>query len=103
MSRLAQLLKLHEADPRDADVLYMLAQEHAKAGDTAAAVQWYDRCIALDPHYHYAYFHKARALESAGDVPAALQSLRLGLAQARAASASKAMNELAGYIDQLEV
>lgn len=101
MSRLAQLTKLHAVDPADADVVYMIAQEHAKAGDAASAVAWYDRCLAQDPHYHYAYFHKAKALESADDIPAAIATLKEGLARARTKSDAKAMNEIAGYLGML--
>lgn len=102
MSRLAQLEKLHAADPADADVLYMLAQEHAKEGRWDEAVAWYDRCIEADPAYHYAYFHKARALESADRIDDAMESLRAGLARARSAGDAKATSELASYLDQLE-
>ncbi len=101
MSRLEQLHKLLAADPQDADVAYMIAQEHAKAGEHMAAVEWYDRCLALSPHYHYAYFHKARALEEADDIPAAVATLRSGLAMARSAGDAKATSEIGGYLDQL--
>jgi len=102
MSRLAQLEKLHAAEPGDADVLYMLAQEHAKERRWNEAVAWYDRCLAADPAYHYAYFHKARALESAERLDEALATLRVGLARARSAGDAKAAGELASYLDQLE-
>lgn len=101
MSRLPQLAKLHAVDPSDADVVYMIAQEHAKVGELAEAVGWYDRCLALDPHYHYAYFHKAKALEAMDDVPGAIAVLKDGLARARAKADAKAMNEIGGYLDML--
>lgn len=101
MSRLAQLTKLFAADPADADVAYMIAQEHAKASDTRTAVEWYDRCLALNPHYHYAYFHKAKSLETAGDIAAAVGVLTEGLARARAKGDTQATNEIAGYLDML--
>lgn len=102
MSRLAQLEKLHAADAADADVMYMLAQEHAKAGDFAVAVSWYDRCLTADPAYVYAFFHKARALQAAGDSTAAAATVRTGLARARELGQSKAQNELASLLDELE-
>ncbi|MBL0927179.1 MAG: tetratricopeptide repeat protein [Phycisphaerales bacterium] len=101
MSRLQQLEKLLSADPSDADVPYMIAHEHLKAGDHGEATRWFDRCLAIDPHYHYAYFHKAKALEAAGDVPAAAAALRLGVERARAARDAKALNELSGYLDEI--
>lgn len=102
MGRLAQLEKLLAADPGDADVLYMLAQEHMTAGDARAAVGWYDRCLAADPEYHYAYYHKARALEALGEIPGALATLRAGLARADAARNAKAVSEVSVYIESLE-
>lgn len=102
MSRLAQLQKLFAADPSDADVMYMLAQEHAKAGDHGAAVEWYDRCLSANPDYHYAYFHKAKSLESSGDAPAAAAVLRAGVQRAARSGNAKAQGELAGYLDELE-
>lgn len=101
MSRLAQLEKLLAADPTDADVLYMVAQEHAKAGDHGKAVEWYDRCLAASPTYHYAYFHKARSQEAMGDLAAAAGTVAAGLESATRAGDSKAQGELAGYLDQL--
>ncbi|MEM1166591.1 MAG: hypothetical protein AAGI30_09920 [Planctomycetota bacterium] len=101
MSRLDQLTTLHAADPADADVPYMIAQEHAKAGDLDAAVEWYDRCLAIDAEYHYAYFHKARALESAEKQAEARETLTVGLGRARAAGNAKATNEIAEYLAHL--
>ncbi|HVZ94714.1 MAG TPA: CDC27 family protein [Phycisphaerales bacterium] len=101
MSRIAQLEKLHAADPRDADVLYMLAQENAKLGDARAAVEWYDRCIATDPEYHYAYYHKARSQEVLGEHPQAIETLRAGLARAETARNAKAVGEISAYIESL--
>lgn len=102
MSRIAQLEKLHAADPGDADVMYMMAQEHAKEARWDEAVSWYDRCLGADPAYLYAYFHKARALESGERIDEALATLRAGLAKARGAGDAKATNEIASYLDQLE-
>ena len=89
MSRIAQLEKLLEVDPADADVLYMLAQEHAKRGAHGAAVEWYDRCIAAEPTYAYAYFHKARAQEASGDLSSARATLRAGMPSPRSSATDR--------------
>lgn len=102
MSRLAQLEKLHAADPKDADVPYMIAQEHAKAARHEEALSWYDRCIASDPHYHYAYYHKARSLQAMECSDRAIETLKSGLKQARAAKDMKAVSELTSFLDDLE-
>lgn len=102
MSRLAQLEKLHAADPSDADVAYMIAQEHAKSGDNEAARAWFDRCLSIDAGYLYAYFHKARAQQKAGDTAGALSSARIGHSRAVSAGNAKAAGELASLIEELE-
>ncbi len=101
MSRIERLEKMLAADPRDTFVLYGLAQEHAKAGAHARAIECFDRCLAIDPHYHYAYFHKARALEAAGRTRDAIATIRAGLAAAGQAQDEKAAGELAAYLDEL--
>ncbi|MFN0134341.1 MAG: hypothetical protein ACKVW3_17650 [Phycisphaerales bacterium] len=102
MGRLAQLTKLLEADPRDAFVLYGIAQEHAKAGRHGEAVEWFDRCLAVDAAYCYAYYHKAKALEADGKQEHAIETLRSGLGAARKAGDQKAMSEMRGFLDELE-
>ncbi len=101
MSRLDALMKLHKADPADADVRYMIAHEHAKTGHHDQAVEWYTKAIDVDPDYHYAYFHLARSLEELGDIAAAMGALTTGLARAKAARNSKAAGEISGYLDSL--
>lgn len=89
------------AEPGDPFVLYGLAQEYAKAGDMARAVETYDRCLAADPHYCYAYFHKARALESLGRTADAVATLTAGIDAARRAADAHAEGELRAYLDEL--
>jgi tetratricopeptide (TPR) repeat protein len=105
MPSLAQLEKLLAADPRDTFVLYGLAQEHAKAGGEAGhakAVEFYDRCLEVDPLYCYAYFHKARSLVALGRGAEAAKTLKAGIAAARKAGDRHAESELSGSLDELE-
>jgi tetratricopeptide (TPR) repeat protein len=101
MPSIAQLEKLLALDPHDPFVLYGLAQEHARAGDPAKAVEFYDRCLAADPAYCYAYFHKAKVLEAAGRAPEAIRALEAGLAAAKKAGDTKAVGEISAYLDEL--
>jgi len=94
-------MRMVEQDPTDAFCLYGVAQEHAKAGRHAEAVEWYRRAIAADPAHAYARFHMAKSLESLGRVEEATAALRDGLAAAKVAGDAKAANELAGYLDEL--
>lgn len=92
--RLARLHQLLAADPRDAFTLYALAQEHAKAGDFGEAVAFFDRCLEVDPAYCYAYYHKARAQQSAGQRAAARTTALAGVQAAQRAGDAKALGEL---------
>ncbi|MEO1584027.1 MAG: tetratricopeptide repeat protein [Planctomycetota bacterium] len=103
MPSIEQLQKLLALDESDTFVLYALAQELSKAGDHAGAVAYYDRCLAVDDAYCYAYFHKARSLEALGDMDAARETLAAGLDVARRVGDSKATNEIGGYLDELRL
>lgn len=92
--RLEQLQKLHAADPNDADLPYMIALELGKSGDTAGAIDWLDKTIALNAHYHYAYFQKAKMLDEEGEGAEALVTLDEGIKLATQASDAKALGEL---------
>lgn len=92
--RLTQLLKLREADPQDADLPYMIALEYAKADDAGLAVEYFDQALALNPHYHYAYFQKAKLLDSEGESEQALETIEQGIAMATKAGDGKALGEL---------
>ncbi len=102
MSRLEQLEKLRAADPTDADVPYMIAQEKAKVGDLDASVEWYNTCLELDPSYLYAYFHKAKSLEAQDKPELAAATLENGLSRAKQAQNAKAIGELGEYLTQLQ-
>jgi len=99
--RLEKLEKLLAADPTDAFVLYGLAQEHAKLRDYTRAVEFYDRCLAADAHYCYAYYHKAVALQAMGRVEDARGALAAGITAAKAAGDQKALGELGTMLDAL--
>jgi tetratricopeptide (TPR) repeat protein len=99
--RLAKLTKLLAVDPNDTFVLYGLAQEHAKMGDLHAAVTFYDRTLAVDPLYCYAYFHKARAQQSLGQLADARATVQQGLQAAHRAADAKALSELSSLQTEL--
>lgn len=102
MPTLDQLQRLLAADPSDAFVLYAIAQEHAKAHSHALAVEFFDKCIAADAAYVYAYYHKAKVLLGRGDRAGALAAANAGLAKARAIAEAHAVGELLTLIDDIE-
>src|SRR6185503_17174221 len=99
--RLAQLQSLLQAEPNDVFCLYGIAMEHARQGRFEEAIACYDRALAVDPAYCYAYFHKAKAQEEAGDQAGACKTLQEGLMRSKAAGDSKAANEIAAYLDEI--
>ena len=56
MSRMDRLRQMLAKSPEDADLHYMLAQEHAKADGHAAAIEHYGACLESSPDYLYAYW-----------------------------------------------
>jgi len=98
MPSLEQLERLLTLDPADAFVLYAIAQEHAKVGRHAQAVEFYDRCLAVDPNYCYAYYHKAKSQQHMDREPDAAATLRAGVDVARRVGDAKALNEMQGFL-----
>lgn len=92
--RLEQLQKLFAADPNDADLPYMIALDYAKAGDSVLALQCLDKTLALNAHYHYAYFQKAKLLDEDGEGADALAVLDTGVEMATKVGDAKALGEL---------
>jgi len=101
MPSIEQLERLLAADPNDPFVLYGLAQEHAKAGATERAIEFYDRCLEADAAFCYAYYHKARALDAAGRKDDAVASLRAGAEAALTHADAQAAGEIAEYLAAL--
>jgi len=102
-ARLGQLRQLHDADPADADVCYMIAQELGKMHQYAQAIEWYDKCIAADAAYCYAYYFKAIALDAQGRRDDAMRTILTGLPIAERSDHPKAFSELCTLRDELRV
>lgn len=93
-TRLQQLLQMHQADPADPFLTYGIALEYGKQSQFEAALPWLEKTLALDAHYHYAYFQQAKMLSELGEDPKARAALQLGIRQAQAAGDGKALGEL---------
>lgn len=100
-NRLEQLTKLHDMDPNDPFCTYGIAQEHVKAGRYDEATIWFDRTIEIDAHYCYAFYHKAKILNTQGDHSAAHQVLCTGMEAARAASDAHALEEMQELLEDI--
>ena len=100
--RLEKLTIMLRQKPDDTFLLYGVALEHKKRGDASAAIEFLDRVIAIDPGYCYAYYQKGLVNESTGDVAAARQSYRAGIAAAEKKGDEHARSELATALSQIE-
>lgn len=101
--RLNKLLKILAAEPGDAFTLYGIAQEYSRQGEEGLerAVEYFDRCLAADPGYCYAYYHKAKVLADHGRTDDAVSVLRAGVSAARQAGDGKALSEISSLLDSL--
>ncbi len=100
-TRLELLTRMHEQDPGDAFCRYAIAQEHAKAGRTDEALRWFDATLESDRDYCYAFFHKAKVLQTAGRLDDAIATLREGLERARACGDGHAVGEISSLMSEL--
>lgn len=84
--------------PRDGALLrYSLGNEWLKAGDPARAAGHFREAVGLDPRYSAAWKQLGKALEAAGDLPAALEAFRQGVSVATARGDVQASREMAVF------
>lgn len=100
--RLQQLQQMLDKSPRDTFLLYGIAMEHKKAGEVAPALEYFNRVIALDPGYCYAYHQRGLLHESTGDVEAAKRSYREGVEAARRKGDAHAQGEIQAALDMID-
>ena len=98
MRRLQQML---EKSPNDTFLLYGVAMEHKNAGELPQAIEYFNRVVQIDPGYCYAYHQRGLAHEMAGDVDAARQAYREGVAAAAKKGDAHAQGEIQAALDLL--
>ena len=102
MDRLATLQDFHRDDPDDPFTRFALAQEHAKRGDTDAALAFYEGLVRERPDYVGTYYHLGalyRLLDRDDDAQA---TFRAGIDAATAAGDAHARAELQGALLEAE-
>ncbi|MCH7792903.1 MAG: tetratricopeptide repeat protein [Planctomycetes bacterium] len=102
MPTVAQLEDLLAESPDDPFLLYGIAQAYAKADRHEVAIRFYDRCLAIDPQYCYAYYHKAKSLDSLERQAEATGVLEAGIEQARALDDAHAEAELTTLLEDYQ-
>lgn len=102
INRFQYLQQLLQASPNDTFVLFAMAKEYEKQGDTSNALTFYQRLQAADPNYTGMYYHLGKLFESTGDYPKAIQTYKAGIAVCRNAGDRHAESELSGALLNLE-
>jgi tetratricopeptide (TPR) repeat protein len=95
--RMRQIQTMLQREPDDPFLIYGLAMEFKKASALNEALAAFDRVIAVDPAYCYAYFQKGQTLELKGDSEAARKAYQAGIAAA--SGDAHAREELEGALN----
>jgi tetratricopeptide (TPR) repeat protein len=101
IDKLAALQAMLAEQPSDPFLLYGIAMEHKKRNDTAQAIEYFDRCIAADPKYCYAYYQRGQVQELAGDTEGAKSTYRRGIDAAAKSGDAHAREELTAALSQI--
>jgi len=100
--RLTKLQGMLQKTPNDPFLLYGVALEYKKLGETGLAIEFLDRTIETDPGYCYAYFQKGQTYETMGDAHAARSAYEAGIAAAKQKGDAHAQSEIEGALSMLE-
>src|SRR5437762_13952685 len=89
-------------EPNDPELRYMLAMEHASAGDDAAAVRCFQELIQRVPHYPPAYHQAGRSLQRLNRSAEARAILTHGIPVAEKQGDAHAADEMMELWSRLE-
>jgi Flp pilus assembly protein TadD len=101
-SRKEQIEAMLRDSPDDVELRYMLAMEHASAGDDAGAVAVFRDLITRAPDYPPAYHMGGRALQRLGRLDEARSLLADGIPRALKQGNSHAAGEMQELLDNLD-
>ncbi|MCC6423377.1 MAG: tetratricopeptide repeat protein [Phycisphaerales bacterium] len=100
--RLHQLQAMLLKSPKDAFLLYGLAMEFKKKGQSQTALDYLQQVIEVDPLYCYAYFQRGQIFENLGEPEDARKAYQLGIDAAGRKGDAHAQQELQGALSMLE-
>ena len=92
--RLEQLRAYLAEDPNDPFLYFAIAQEHARAGRSAPALEHYHILTLRFPEYVGTYYHLGKLLEREGRREEAIDTYREGIKRAEDARERNAVREL---------
>jgi len=101
-SRREQIEAMLADEPNDAELRYMLAMEHASAGDDVSAVRCFQELIALTPKFPPAYHMAGRALQRLNRNAEARTILNQGITMAQQMGDHHAAGEMSELLQSLE-
>jgi len=101
MSRIESLTGMLEQDPGNSRFRYMLAMEHANAGDLEAAAAQFSEILSRDAAYSAAYFHGGQTLEKLGRLDEARALYQRGIEATTQNGDMHTRSELQGALDML--
>lgn len=99
--RLAHLEKLVDAGTKDPFVLYALALEYQKEGQSEQCLSLFDRVMSEHPDYLPSYLMAGTALAKYGQVPKAKEVLEKGIVKAQAAGDDHTQGEIQDALAEL--
>ncbi|HYL92528.1 MAG TPA: tetratricopeptide repeat protein [Alphaproteobacteria bacterium] len=100
-TRLQMLTQFLEQNPNDAFARYGLAMEYSNAGQTAAALEQFNKLLQLHPDYTNGYFMAAQTLAKAGKPAEAKAMLERGISAAQRTGNQHALSEMSAMLDEL--
>lgn len=100
--RLTKLQRMLEKTPADPFLLYGIALEYKKAGNSSQALEYLNKVIGIDPGYCYAYHQRGLVYESTGDMDSARKSYREGIEAAKRTGDAHAQGEIEGALQMIE-
>lgn len=100
--RIAKLEAMLAESPDDPELHYMLAMEHAGAGDDGAALKRFEELLARCPDYPPGYHMLARTLQRLGRDNEAAAVLRRGIPAATKRGDLHAAGEMQQLLDMLD-
>lgn len=102
MDKVAGLREILALDPKNSFARYGIAMELKARGETAAAIDEFDKLLKHDPEYTAGYFMAAQTLAGAGRKAEAIERLKAGIECARRVGNSHALNEMQAMLDEIE-
>ncbi len=100
--KLTKLFTMLDASPSDTFLLYAIAMEYKKLGESSKAIEYLDKTVEVDAGYCYAYYQRGQVLEETGDVAGAKAAYNEGMAAANRVGDSHALSELQTALAMLE-